>query len=130
MSCVCESGTMPVRLTSPCVGRRPNRLPYALGMRIEPHVSEPQPTAAKLAAIAAPVPPLEPPGQREGSYGLRVCPPNELTLVMPAASSCRLDLARITAPASRSRFTTNASAAGWLLASAIDPALVGMSPVS
>ena len=58
---------MPVRLATPIVGRRPNRAPKALGMRIEPQVSEPQPTAAKLAAIAAPVPPLEPPGQRAGS---------------------------------------------------------------
>ena len=48
-------------------------------------MSEPHPTAAKLAAIAAPVPPLEPPGQRVGSYGFRVCPPSELMEVMPAA---------------------------------------------
>ena len=106
------------------------KLPNALGMRIDPHVSEPQPTAAKLAAIAAPVPPLEPPGQRAGSYGLRVCPPNELTLVIPAASSCRLDLARMIAPASRSFLMTNASVDGWLLANASEPPLVGMSNVS
>ena len=81
-------------------------------MRIEPQVSEPHPTVAKLAAIAAPVPPLEPPGHRVGSYGLRVCPPSELMLVMPAASSCKLDLPRIIAPASRSFFTTNPSRAG------------------
>ena len=67
MSCVCDSGITPDRLTSPCVGRSPTRLPNAAGMRIEPQVSEPQPTAAKLAAMAAPVPPLDPPGQRRGS---------------------------------------------------------------
>ena len=49
-------------LESPLVGRRPTRLFCDEGMRIEPHVSLPQPTAAKLAAIAVPVPPLEPPG--------------------------------------------------------------------
>ena len=99
-------------------------------MRIEPQVSEPQPTVAKLAAIAAPVPPLEPPGQRAGSYGLRVCPPSELTLVMPAASSCMFALARMIAPASRMRLTRNPSCAGCEVAIASDPALVGMSPVS
>ena len=76
---------------------------------MEPHVSDPQPTAAKLAAMAAPVPPLEPPGQRRGSYGFLVCPPSELIVVIPAASSCMFDLPMITAPASRSLLTTNAS---------------------
>ena len=60
------------------------------------------PTAAKFAAIAAPVPPLDPPGLRVGSYGFLVCPPSELIVVMPRANSCRFDLATITAPASRS----------------------------
>src|SRR5690349_7713143 len=82
MSCVCESGITPLRLTSPWVGRRPARLANADGMRIDPHVSDPHPTAAKLAAIAAPVPPLDPPGHRRGSYGFFVCPPRELMLVM------------------------------------------------
>ena len=35
------------------------------------------PTAAKLAAMAAPVPPLEPPGLRSSAYGLRVWPNSE-----------------------------------------------------
>jgi hypothetical protein len=64
MSCVVESGMMPVRLASPCVPRMPARLLWDAGMRIEPQVSLPMPTAAKLAAMAAPVPPLEPPGLR------------------------------------------------------------------
>ena len=75
------------------------------GIRIEPQVSLPMPAAAKLAATAAPVPPLDPPGLRVGSYGLRVWPPSELIVVMPAASSCRFVLPMMTAPASRSRFT-------------------------
>src|SRR2546422_1060963 len=55
---------MPVRLASPCVPRMPARLLWDAGMRIDPQVSLPMPTAAKLAAMAAPVPPLEPPGLR------------------------------------------------------------------
>src|SRR5688572_12632494 len=97
---------------------------------MEPQVSLPQPTTAKLAATAAPVPPLEPPGQRRGSYGLRVWPPNELTDVIPAASSCMFVLPRITAPALRSRRTMNASSVGCSDASASDEPLVGMSKVS
>jgi len=85
-----------------CVSRVP------ASIRIEPQVSDPQPTAAKLAAIAAPVPPLEPPGQRRGSYGFSVWPPNELIVVIPAASSCMFDFPMTMAPASRSRRTMKA----------------------
>ena len=70
-------------LESPFVGRSPTRLLCDDGMRIEPHVSLPQPTAAKLAAIAAPVPPLDPPGLRRRSYGLSVCPPSDAIVVIP-----------------------------------------------
>ena len=41
-------------------------------MRIDPQVSLPMPAVAKLAPMAAPVPPLDPPGTRIKSYGLRV----------------------------------------------------------
>ena len=78
---------MPSTLESPFVGRSPKRLLCADGMRIEPQVSLPHPIAAKLAAMAAPVPPLEPPGFRVGSYGFLVCPPSPLMLVIPRASS-------------------------------------------
>ena len=87
MSCVCESGMMPSRLDSPSVPRKPNRLLFAAGIRIDPQVSLPMPADAKLAATAAPVPPLDPPGLRVGSYGFLVCPPSELIVVMPDASS-------------------------------------------
>ena len=85
-------------LERPLVGLSPKRLCTEAGMRIEPQVSLPQATAAKLAATAAPVPPELPPGFRRGSYGLRVWPPSELMVVIPAASSCRLVLPRMTAP--------------------------------
>src|SRR6516225_8902019 len=94
-----ESGTIPAMLDRPLVGRSPTRLLAEDGMRIDPQVSEPIPAAAKLAATATAVPPLEPPGLRDGSYGFSVCPNAEPTVVMPEASSCRLDLPMITAPA-------------------------------
>ena len=67
ISCVCDSGMIPSRLDSPSVPRRPNKLLFADGIRIDPQVSLPMPAAAKLAATAAPVPPLDPPGLRVGT---------------------------------------------------------------
>src|SRR5439155_11016827 len=96
-----DRGTIPSMLDNPLVGRSPKRLLAADGIRIEPQVSDPQPIAAKLAAIPAAVPPLEPPGIRVGSYGLQVWPASEPTVVMPLASSCRFVLPRMIAPASR-----------------------------
>ena len=84
----------------------------------------------KLAAIDAPVPPLEPPGVRVRSYGFLVCPPTELTELPPRASSVMFALARISAPASRSLLTTNASCSGTDCASVSEPPVVGMSAVS
>jgi len=105
MSCVVESGTMPVRLDSPCVPRRPTRSLCDAGLRIDPQVSLPMPATAKFAATAAPVPPLEPPGLRSRSYGFLVWPNREPTVVIPDASSCMFVLPRITAPAALSRWT-------------------------
>src|SRR5262245_12110184 len=117
-------------LDRPFVGRNPNRLCTAEGIRIEPHVSEPHAMAAKLAATAAPLPPLDPPGFRSGSYGLHVCPVIELIVVMPLANSCIADFARITAPASRSFLIWNASNGVRIPASATVPAVVGISRVA
>src|SRR5437667_86350 len=47
------------------------------GPRIELPVSLPRPTAARFAATAAAVPPLDPAGTRSSAYGLRVCPCSE-----------------------------------------------------
>ena len=55
---------MPPRLVSPMVGRMPTRLVWDDGPRMELPVSVPSPTAPKLAATAAAVPPLEPAGTR------------------------------------------------------------------
>src|SRR3954453_23336821 len=63
---------VPVRGTTPGVLRTPTRLQNDAGTRMDPPQSVPSPTVAKFAATAAPVPELEPPGSRFGSYGLRV----------------------------------------------------------
>src|ERR1019366_6037922 len=89
-SCECESGMMPSRLDRPSVARSPYRLLLAAGILIDSHLSAPMPAAAKLAVTAAPVPPLDPPGLRWRSHGLRVWRPSELMVVIPEANSGRL----------------------------------------
>ncbi len=108
-SCVVLMGRMPLRLTRPRVGRMPTKLAADAGDRIDWPVSLPVPRMPKLAAMAAAVPPLDPPGVRSTSYGLRVWPPKELMVVPPMASSVRLALARMRAPALRSCWTTKQS---------------------
>jgi hypothetical protein len=126
-SWVRASGMMPSRLNSPCVTRRPTRLLCDEGIRIEPHVSVPIPTTAKFAAIAAPVPPLDPPGLRRVSYGFSVCPPSELMVVIPYANSCMFVLPRKIAPASLNRRTRYPSSGGIDDSRERDEALVAMS---
>ncbi len=122
-------GTIPSRLTRPSVGLRP-AIPLEVdGPRTDPPVSVPMPSWAKVAAMAAPVPPDDPEGLRETSWGLRIHPPTEL-IVAPEASSLMFTLARMMAPASRSRRTRNASSGGIDPASSTDPPVVGMSEVS
>ena len=107
---------MPERLTRPTVGLMPTSPLTDDGQTIEPSVSVPTPIAARLAAIAAPVPELEPHGLRSSAYGFLVCPPRPLHplddfVERKFAHSLRFVLPRITAPAARSRSTTNASRA-------------------
>ena len=58
---------MPLRLTRPTVGLSPTRPFTDAGQMMLPSVSVPMPTAARLAAIAAPVPELEPHGLRSST---------------------------------------------------------------
>jgi len=67
VSCVCEMGTMPARLSRPTVGLIPTRPQAAAGETIEPSVSVPTAAAARLAAAAAPEPELEPDGERSSA---------------------------------------------------------------
>src|SRR5215468_10180976 len=102
---------MPLRLTSPGVGRRLTTSFQAPGRRIEATVSSPIVTVEKFALSAHPEPPDDPPTVRSRSYGLRETPnidPN----VSPAAYSLNVVFPRMMAPAFRSRSITNASREG------------------
>src|SRR4051812_48441971 len=79
---------------------------------MDPPVSDPSPNGANPAATAAALPPLEPPGTRAGSWGLRVGPNAEFSVELPMANSSRLVLPTGMAPAARSRETTVASYGG------------------
>ena len=90
----------------PYVHFSPNRPVNPAGMRSEPPPSPPVPTVTRPPATAAEPPPVDPPGVRVRSHGLRVTPlrfvrvrltpPNSLDVVRPTS----------TAPASRSRRTS------------------------
>src|SRR5580692_11241974 len=114
VSCTGEMGTMPRRLTRPLVGLMPT-MPQALaGQTIEPSVSVPTAIGASPAATPAAEPELEPDGLRSSAYGLAVWPPSvDQPLVewvdRKLAHSERFALPMITAPASRSLDTRNAS---------------------
>src|SRR2546423_15211457 len=82
------------------------------GWRIDPPVSLPRASGAKPAATAAALPPLDPPGTRVVSCGLRVGPNAEFSVELPMANSSRLVLPTGTAPAATSRSTTVASYGG------------------
>jgi hypothetical protein len=67
VSWLCAMGMMPERLTSPSVGLMPT-MPHAPdGQTMEPSVSVPTPTSARLAETAAPEPELEPQGLRSSA---------------------------------------------------------------
>ena len=91
------------------MGFTPTTPQRAAGWRMEPPVSDPRASGAKPAATAAALPPLDPPGTRAGSWGLRVGPKAEFSVEEPMANSSRLVLPTITAPAPRTRSTTVAS---------------------
>ena len=97
--------------TRPRWGFSPTSPHHAAGMRIEPAPSEPSAAPTSPAATAAPLPPLEPPVVRCRSQGLRVTPKVAVSVNGHSVISGTFVLPMITAPASRSRRTTSASAA-------------------
>src|SRR4051794_25923835 len=97
----------------------------AAGWRMDPPVSDPNPREAKPAATAAALPPLEPPGTRDASCGLRVGPKAEFSVDEPMANSSRFVLPTMTAPAARSRSTTVASYGGHQPSRIFDEHVVG-----
>ncbi len=79
-------------------------------MRIEPPPSEADAIGTSPAATAAALPPLEPPGLRCGSHGLRVTPQVADSVKPQIASSGSSVLPSTIAPASRSLRTISESA--------------------
>jgi hypothetical protein len=80
-------------------------------MRIDPPPSVATPAPTMPAATAAPDPPLEPPGVREVSHGLREMPHASDSVAGQIASSGMCVRPITIAPASRRRLTILASAA-------------------
>src|SRR5687768_12289783 len=78
VSWVCEIGITPARLTSPTVGLIPPMPFMEDGQTIDPSVSVPIATVARLAATATADPELDPQGLRSSTYGFRHCPPRAL----------------------------------------------------
>src|SRR5438270_2664631 len=92
---------------------------------MDPPVSEPRARAEKPAATAAALPPLEPPGTRSGSCGLRVGPKAEFSVDEPMANSSRLVLPMGMAPAATTRSTTVAVYGGRHPSRIFDEHVVG-----
>src|SRR5436190_14845385 len=82
-----DMGNTPALLTRPYVGFNPTTPQADAGMRMLPPVSVPMAPSASPAATAAPEPPLDPPGMRVVSHGLRVAPQCGLSVVTPNAYS-------------------------------------------
>ena len=89
--------------TRPKVGFRPTIPQKLAGMRIEPPPSVPTCSAPIPSAAATAAPPLEPPGVRAMSQGLRATWPSGLSVTAFQPNSGVVVLPSSTAPASRSR---------------------------
>jgi hypothetical protein len=90
----------------PRVGLRPTSPVQAAGMRIDPPPSLPCASGTMPPATAAAAPPLEPPGVRSVSQGLRAGPKRRGSDTGRMPSSGMFVLPTITKPASRIRRVT------------------------
>src|SRR4051812_43198330 len=99
------------------------------GCRIEPPVSVPMDKGAIDAAIAAAEPPLDPPGIRVVSQGLRVGKKAEFSFEPPIANSSMFVLPISTASAAFSLAMTVASYGGRKFSSIFEPHVVGSPAV-
>jgi hypothetical protein len=107
------------------VGRLEPTTPVsAAGTRIDARVSVPRGASPIPVATAIADPPLEQPGMRLGSCGLRLC-----GVQTPSANSCVAALPSSTAPPRRSLRTAAASSSGTT-SYAADPARVGTPATS
>src|SRR4051812_38660981 len=94
-------------------------------MRIEPPPSPPVANGTTPAATSAAEPPLDPPGVRETSHGLRVMPVSGPCVIPFQPNSGVVVLQKNTAPASRRRATPGVSSALGEDAVACEPIRVG-----
>ena len=94
----------------PREGLRPTSPQLAAGTRIEPPPSDASEIGVTRVATATAEPPLEPPGVRVGSQGLRVTPCKDDSVAKHQPFSGDVDLPNNTAPAFLSRVTIAASA--------------------
>ncbi len=93
----------------PWLGLKPDRPQTVDGIRMDPPPSEPVASGTSPLAIAAEVPPDEPPGERSVFHGLRVGPKVGLNVSPTKPASGVLVLPITTQPAARSRATSVAS---------------------
>ena len=85
----------------PRLGLSPTSPHADAGIRIDPPPSLPCPAGTRPAATAAAVPPEEPPGERDRSYGLRVGPWSSGSVDALRPSSGLFVVPTITSPAAR-----------------------------
>src|SRR3954469_1458720 len=108
----CQSGAWSPPLgTRPSDGLNPDSPHIADGMRIDPPPSDPVASGTIPAAMAAALPPDEPPGVRLVSHGFRVVPKAGLSVWGFHPISGVLVLPTTMAPAARSRATSTESVA-------------------
>src|SRR5690242_2137639 len=103
---------------------RPTTPQNAAGWRMDPPVSLPRAATAVPCATEAADPPLDPPGTRSGSRGLRTGPYAEFSFDDPIANSSQFVFPRITAPARSSRSTAVQSYGGMYFSRIFEPAVV------
>ena len=113
--------------TRPKLGFKPKLPQNAAGMRTLPAPSVPIESGPMPQAMAAAVPPDDPPDVRAGFQGLRVMPVSGELVSPLQPNSGVVVLPRITAPASRTRAATGASTSHGPLGSMVrEPRSVGM----
>ena len=121
-------GSRPI---TPLVGFRPTSPQQPAGMRIDPPPSVAVAIGAMPAAIAAPEPPDEPPGEASRCHGFRVAPYRRLSVNPAKANSGWLVLPTTMAPAALRRRGISASAtAGGASANTTEPYVVGTPSTS
>jgi hypothetical protein len=96
----------------PKLGFRPTTPHHAAGILTDPPMSVPSASGTQPEATAAAEPPEEPPGDRDGSHGLRVTPQSGLSVKLAYANSGVVVLPTMIAPAPSSRSTRRALQSG------------------